>query len=340
MRQKSGKMDFLSSCASRLDEGCPAEEVLSDMKERYKTVRCLSVKTCLVRKMCRPSEEYVKAVERACEENPQWSDKIRRGKADGEEGVVEVLRSLPRRLDENVRRLCVTRSEMMECKREGARSAIRKNVRRIKVEGRSLLKEARRLLQHLFEEEGKEEGKAKRERISSASFAIMLVTGRRTCEILNGSSVFEKEGERSLLFTGMAKQRGNAPPIVLPVLAPPSHILSAIRWVRERQTGSVLTNRETSLRYQSLLGREMASDTLWKQCGRVHGLRGIYACMCVRLFDWGDCTDAYVSMCILGHSGLKESLVYTTYHLGDDFSQESMLGEGRLTHHASFDFES
>ena len=57
--------------------------------------------------------------------------------------------------------------------------------------------------------------------------------------------------------------------------------------------------------------------------------------MALRLFDWGDYSQAYVTMCILGHAGLHESLVYTPFCLGEDFEMASgataPLGRGLLT---------
>ena len=68
------------------------------------------------------------------------------------------------------------------------------------------------------------------------------------------------------------------------------------------------------------------------------GLHGIYTCMALRLFDrHDDSSDAYAAMSILGHSGLYESLVYTTYHIGDDFTQEESLGELEYTPHTQID---
>ena len=61
-----------------------------------------------------------------------------------------------------------------------------------------------------------------------------------------------------------------------------------------------------------LFSRHMATVAPWSDANaRVHALRGVYTCMCLRLFDWASMSDAYVAMCILGHSGLTESLVYT-----------------------------
>jgi hypothetical protein len=57
--------------------------------------------------------------------------------------------------------------------------------------------------------------------------------------------------------------------------------------------------------------------------------------MVMRLFAWigdeaQDASDAYRAMYILGHAGLEESLVYTTFRLGDDFVEEAFLGDAEM----------
>ena len=192
--------------------------------------------------------------------------------------------------------------------------------------------------------------------VASLALALMLATGRRSCEVLNGRSTVVAVGPYAVRFGGQAKRRGVAPDAVdggvadeggdgkgvlgvegggggyvVPVLAPADDVVAALAALRHAQRHVALGNRETSRRSQSLLGRTLTADATWKQCGRPHALRGVYACVALRLFDWGDAADAYVAMCILGHAGLTESLVYTPYHLGDDFGEEPRLGAGSLT---------
>jgi len=54
-------MEFLRECAASLDAGAEANEVLERMRERYTTAQCVNAKTYLVRKMCAPSETYLRA---------------------------------------------------------------------------------------------------------------------------------------------------------------------------------------------------------------------------------------------------------------------------------------
>lgn len=321
-------MNFLKECASRLDSGASAQDVLTDMHKRYTTVRCMNVKTCIVRSMCQPSEAYIIAKEALCIKYPNDREDIIKEKSENEE-IQHSLRQLPPKWNDNVYQLKPTRLQMKECKRLSAHSAIQKNKKRIRVHGRELLAEARKVLDN-----------CKIHNLVKVAFALMLVTGRRTCEILNGTSRFESSGDYSINFTGIAKRRGYNPTIVIPVLARSDIICSAVTYIRNRQKNITLSNKEVSSRYQSLLCRNLIEHYPWKQCKKVHGLRGVYACMALRLFQWeDDASDAYVAMCILGHTGLQESLVYTTYHIGDDFSMEPCLGKGNFTPHQSVERE-
>lgn len=311
---------FLKECARRLDDGVPARVVLDDMERRYTTPQCLSVKTSIVRNMCRPSKMYADAVEKLRDEFPDKLEDIRQGKSSDDE-LQSRLRCLPFKWDDNVYALRPTRKEMKECKRANARNVLERNRCRKKVQGRELLAMSRRILET-----------PEAHSLPDLVCALLLCTGRRTCEILNGSSVFTVEDTYTLVFDGLAKQRHGGVQLVIPVLAPARVVHDGIEQLRARQKKTVLTNAAASRRYQSLLSRHLAAHAVWKQCRRVHGLRGIYACIVLRLFEWDEnLSDAYVSMSVLGHSSLQESLAYTTYHLGNDFGAEPSLGVGRVT---------
>jgi hypothetical protein len=296
------------------------------MKERYTTVQCLNVKTCIVRKMCSPSSEYTLAFDAICKANPGILEELKDGNTQHNDART-LLNSLPPRWSDNVRGLVISRTQMVQCKQLAARNAMYKNSKKIRVQGRKLVECARAVLRRI--RCAGYDGVC--ETLVVVSFALMLTTGRRTCEVLNGNSSFVKVGPYAVEFDGVAKRRGKCPSICIPTLAPADDVLAGIEWLRIRQMGSILTNKETSLRYQSLLGRSLSSDPLWKDCKCVHGIRGVYVCAALRVFQWGEPTDAYIAMCILGHAGLKESLVYTTFHLGDDFHVEPNLGAGQFT---------
>ena len=319
-------MEFLLDCAQRLDEGAPADDVLADLAARYTTPRSLSVKTCLVRQLCRPTDEHTRALAAACAAHPDAADALRRGRAGptDDDATRKLVAALPPRLPSNVRALRVSRAQMLECKRLGARSAMRKNREGVRVDGRALLAYARDVV-----------ARPQARSLPTLAFALMLVTGRRTCEVLNGHSCVVPDGEYFVRFVGQAKRR-TAPdtPLRVPVLERADVVAAALAALRRMQGDGVrLTNQQTTRRYQSLLSRSLAADDVWRPCRRVHGLRAIYASMALRLFDWAAVdpppSPSYVAMSILGHVGLSESLVYTTYHLGA-FDAEPSLGVGVL----------
>ena len=120
-REKNAEdMEFLRSCARRLDDGEEAEYVLKDVRDRYKTIRCVNVKTCLIRKMCRLNPEFVKA-------------------AQGDEEILTGAKNtppdFPSRYPENVEAFKISRGELRECKRLSLRSALEKNRRVLRVKG-------------------------------------------------------------------------------------------------------------------------------------------------------------------------------------------------------------
>lgn len=309
-------MEFLRSCALQLDEGTPADVVLETMKQRYTTVRCLNVKTCLVRALCTPSNEYTRAVaDLLASANDDDARRDLEAALDGKEASAEAraaVRGLPPRLTSNVRALTLDRTAMRTCKRLAAQSAVAKNRHRVRVDGQALLDLAGSIVRapHSYS-------------LSQLALSLMLLTGRRTCEVLNGRAQFVPAERRAFVFGGQAKQRGKDASYTIPCLDDTDVVLAALAALRSKQNHSQLDNRATSLRYQSLLARTLVMDDGWKQCRKVHALRGIYVRLALALFTFeGDPTDAYITMCILGHKGLTESLVYTTYDVGTDRLRE------------------
>ena len=338
-------MQFLKECAAELDAGAETETVMARVRERYTTPRCLNVKTCLIRNLCTPTREYIErrdtmlaGIASGHLAKRVRAALIRSGDADlkhaadsSDEAASSVttedvsaqardlLRQLPPRLPSNVRALRITRDETKQCKRLAAKAEVDKNRKLRRVDARAMLARAR--------------ADIARENSSfwELVMALLLLTGRRTCELLNGSSVFEDVGEEyRMRFGGQAKRRGDDDAYIVPVLAPVEQILRALTRLRSEQGFVVMGNRETSVRYQSSLRVALLADPLWKACKCVHGLRGVYVCASQRLFDWQDASPAFVAMHIIGHRGLKESLVYTPFHLGDDFHLEPRLGQGYL----------
>lgn len=327
-------MKFLDECARELDTGAATtSDVMERLRSRYTTIGCLNSKLSQVRSRCAPSREYRRAVDEALTDVTDMEVKHRvetlastggRLHHGDSEEVRRIVRSLPPRLPEHVRALRLSRQEMRACKRIQLAQTIEKNRTRTVIDGRVLLAHAREVVTRC------------RGCIPELTLALMVVTGRRECELLNGRSEFEANSEYSLVFRGQAKKRDGgmaAEERIIPCLSPSPLIIACLAHLRGRQCHTTSTNDATSRRYQSYLSRHMRSVTPWMETGtHVHSLRGIYTCMSHVLFDWGLHTDAYVAMCILGHTSLTESLVYTTFAIGRDFCiNEPLLGAGHLT---------
>ena len=302
-------MDFLAACARRLDEGEDAALVVADLRRRYTTVRCLSVKMSLVRGMCTPTPEFT-------------------ARAAGDEALLSGRArpppDFPPRLAANVAAFRLSREDAKACKRLRTASAVHKNRRMLRVDGRRILRACR--------DEVDEVNAGRRAVGPTLVLAVMLLTGRRTCEIVNGRSTFSPSAAHAITFLGQAKKRHGARVYVVPCLHRAEAVLEALRRVREWTSvpavrAGVSVNQAASRKYQSWLRRTLLAHDVLRGVGRVHGLRGLYARMAYRLFEWAeDFSEAYVVMHILGHAELTESLVYTACHLGDDFRDEPRLG--------------
>lgn len=330
-------MYFLKQCARELDEGTPALEVLEKMRNRFTTPGCMKVKTCLIRSMCKPSSEFVTRLNDALSaiEGEDERERIRSvvvscasssRKRTGDSVADEILGKLPPYRPKNVREFHISGEETMQCKTRARLSRLSKNHKKTCVDGVKVLEIARREL-------------CEATTVSDLAFSLMIVTGRRQCELLSGHSDFNKVAESPYAahFTGQAKRKKNenAPhTYVIPLLETYDLVYGAYLRLRRMQNNVTLTKKETSLKYQSLLSRRLVSrnDPL-SDAKCCHGFRGAYACMALRAFSWGSRTDSFVTMCILGHRDLEESLVYTTFDVGDDFVvvHGRTLGKGLLT---------
>ena len=210
-------MDFLNNCAKRLETE-DSSVILEDMRERYTTVRCLRVKTGIVRKLYNgPSstlfENKLNEIlnEESDEERKSWIKEVvtlkdNKGPWYGlnnyKYGIYpdleEKLSRLPKRLPENVLRLCVTKSEIKECKKLAYDVKLKTNLNKKKINAVVLLYHFRNVLDN-----------PKHHGLYELSLALIMVTGRRMCEVMNGKSCFEQiEDKRFIcMFSGQAKKK-------------------------------------------------------------------------------------------------------------------------------------
>lgn len=288
--------------------------VLAALRERFTTLRCLSVKTSLVRSMCTPTAQWRRATESILAEvSPSqqeavqmWLNRRCNGAppANLSERAYQLARELPPRLPENARKCCITRSETNACKRAAASRVVEKNRCKVRVNGDLLLSRARACVSTPKD-------------VCSVALALLVLTGRRTCEVLNGTSSVRECGRHAIAFTGQAKRRGGARPYCIPVLEEASIVVRAWAWLHNACGNVARSNGETSRRYQSALRRALLKDAAMAQAMHVHALRGLYVRFVLNLFEWSEASDAYVAMRILGHASLQESLAYTVFDVGE-----------------------
>jgi len=329
------KMEFLVSCAKRL-ENESYEAVLLDMRKKYKTVRCMRVKTGIVRKLYdgKDSEEFELQLQKIIDEHnteiQEWiryvtNREVGKGPWYGIKYIenpkhIEVykqLKKLPRRMPENVFKLSISNNELKECKKLSKNIKLVSNYKKIIVNGEKILSHCRFVIDNPLQFTMYELG-----------LSIIFLTGRRTCEIMNGKSTFlNGDTEFQSLFHGQAKKRTNNSSYAVPILHNFDSIQKAFERLRLLQKKIPDTNEQVSSKYSSGLRQFLLASDTFKETKKVHNLRKIYACLCLKLFDWKDTTDLYISMYILGHNDIEEPIVYNVVDVGD-LSTINRLGKG------------
>jgi hypothetical protein len=312
-------MQFVKDCARRIDDGESYGSVIKDVRERYSTLKSIDVKLSQIRSLCTPTEEYTSKLAEMLrvvneERGKEFADMVEEcASKNGRGGTAEVrklVRTLPPKISKNARRMCITREERKQCRRLSKERATEKNKNVLKIEVIPLLEEMRRCFLSLNSLSKKD--------IPNLALCLMFATGRRSCEILNGRSSFSPLEDWKVEFGGQAKKIGDSPIFPIPLLAPSEIVVVAVEKLRQLQGNEALTNLKTSRRYQSLLSKRVSDQSsVWNPLDKPHSLRGIYAKLCFSFFEWDD-SEAYVTMNILGHSNIEESLVYTPFKITDD----------------------
>lgn len=235
------------------------------------------------------------STQRSHHATPSWSE-------DMEEALSQV-KLLPSNMDS----FALTRFESLELKKNQEASLILKNESVITVPNAGrVLKRIEELL----------ESAVMVERTAALVIALLIVSGRRTSEILNGRSVFEPVpgDERATRFTGQLKKREGGGSYVIPLLVRYETFVRALKEVRRRQGGAEMSNREVTRQYSMPLKRELLRcEKGWSAVKlprmKAHDLRSLYMAFVWSLFEC-EHTFPRTSMHCLGHVSLAESLSY------------------------------
>jgi hypothetical protein len=321
-------MSFLRDCNERLKRGESAASILRDIYEQYSTVQSRSSKVSILRNMYdgEENDEFVDALGDLQVDYPDIElrqfCKMRLSDGMDLQRATEIdpelslrLAALPSRLPQNVRDVHVTREEARECKNLKFRTRARTVMKKQYIDGRGMLAWARRVVEDVDS------------RQYELMMALLLLTGRRMCEICNGKSALEHGATPyTVSFTGQAKRKGKGGTFPIPVLHGATFVMTAIERLRQLQGDIPTTNEAVSSKYASGLRHFLQDHTLLRHTGRVHNLRKIYTCMALRIFDWEDLGDLYVAMKILGQGDVTEPIVYNVFDVGS--LEGEYLGKG------------
>ena len=136
---------------------------------------------------------------------------------------------------------------------------------------------------------------------------LLLLSGRRTSEILNGSSCFLPLRRTTCLFSGQLKKRGASAPYEIPLLCDYAVFAHGLAVLRAKQGGVQLTPAAVNARYSTSLN--LVVPQLLAPVAHAHQLRAVYAAYAFQLYT-SDVTFNRAAMRILGHDKLDVSLSY------------------------------
>ena len=145
---------------------------------------------------------------------------------------------------------------------------------------------------------------------------LLLLSGRRTTEILNGKSSFLPLPSQTTttFFIGQIKNRGNDQNYAIPILCEYNVFAYAMSVLRSKQDGEILDSANCNNRYQSMLDKE--AGRIFAFISNVHQLRSAYASFAYHLYK-SDVTFNRAIMRMLGHQDLALSLSYNCCKLHD-----------------------
>ena len=142
---------------------------------------------------------------------------------------------------------------------------------------------------------------------------LLLLSGRRCTEILNGKSTFAPTSRpTTCLFTGAIKKRGQSTPFEIPLLCDYQTFAFALCVLHVKQGGEKLDPETTHNRY----AKNLKLSTLFP-IQSPHQLRAVYAAFVYHLYS-SNVTFNRAAMMFLGHEKLETSLSYNSVVLHGD----------------------
>lgn len=327
MVRKATRQPFVDECAKRLlDNNIEGKELISEIKKRYKLTSVnnfvVDIKKAVlatldfspltpfegepgVREFLQASVAGKREIQAAHAAEPSWSEDA--------EAALKSIKILPASMDS----FHFDKEDIVALKRAQEAKRILKNRNPIIVEqGEALLEWADCVIRS-------PEARC----VPELAFALLLVSGRRSAELLNGKSSFTTiEGEaHACIFLGQLKLKTNAQvPYKIPLLIECHAFQIGYENLRSKIGNSLpSTNKDVSAMFASIL-----NDWLQEGIKRFsffpkpnqktnvtpHTFRAIYAALSYHLFD-SDVTFCAWAQQALGHQSLEESLSYSSVKL-------------------------
>lgn len=147
------------------------------------------------------------------------------------------------------------------------------------------------------------------------SLGLMLLTGRRSVEILKTGSFYKvKSKKNEILFSGQAKKRGeNLPPYKIPTLCAPALVVDALEWLRNEKNDLLeLTEKQLNTKCAAPLNTYSKQFQSWLGNGCTpHDLRKAYAAICYGISNKKQSFRGFAAL-VLGHNSDSE-LTTETY---------------------------
>ena len=153
--------------------------------------------------------------------------------------------------------------------------------------------------------------------IERLALPLLLLSGRRTTEILNGKSAFcvaTPARPTTCVFAGALKKRGHGVPFEIPLLCDAATFGHGLAALRQAQQHEQLSEGACHDRYAHALATALPSLFPWAPT--VHTLRSAYAAYVFQYYAC-DCTFNRACMRALGHEKLDVSLAYASVKLHD-----------------------
>ena len=238
-------------------------------------------------------------VQRAHAEAPSWPAEV--------ESALSRCRLLPAGMAE----FTLTKDEEVEFKRGQAVALVKKNKTLLHVDAGQLMERATAVLDN-----------AANQTLMILLAALLVVSGRRTVELINGKSVFRSADDKShdfAWFRGQAKKRGAAKEYLIPLMVSYTRFMGALNKFRDRQGNvSAMTNLQVKKKWAGQLNRVLKKRSdeggALPCTARPHDLRSIYVSLVQASFTTS-CSFAALAMAICGHERIGESLSYGNVRL-------------------------